>query len=138
MSGFDYFKKCVTTHYAEFNGRARRTEYWFFVLFATIIAMLLLALGYGINTLFQTNNPIVFMAPITLFLLALFIPSIAVSVRRLHDTNKSGWYYLISLIPYIGGLVMLIFYFTPGDKGENNYGDDPINPSTSKIIDDLV
>ena len=64
------------------------------------------------------------------FYLSLIIPTLAVTVRRLHDTNKSGWYYFISLIPLIGGIILLVWLLSDGDRYANNYGDDPKNPGT--------
>jgi uncharacterized membrane protein YhaH (DUF805 family) len=107
----------VLENYAVFEGRARRMEYWMFVLinlFIVVGARLLdsaLGLGGAIGFLYG---------------LAILIPSIAVSVRRLHDTGRTGWWILLGLVPVIGTLVLLVFYCLGGDPGDNEYGPDPI------------
>lgn len=98
----------VFQNYANFSGRARRSEYWFFVLFNTIAYIVLIFLGVAIR----------FPALGLLYILAALIPSIAVAVRRMHDVGKSGWY---SLIP----IYSIILVFTEGDTGDNEYGPDP-------------
>lgn len=106
--------------YAEFTGRSRRKEYWMFVLLAIglniIAAVLDSLLGSRMG-----NLGIVAM----LLALVLLVPSIAVGVRRLHDTDKSGWWLLIALIPFIGAIVLIVFYATDGTKGPNRFGEDP-------------
>jgi uncharacterized membrane protein YhaH (DUF805 family) len=98
-------------NYAVFDGRARRKEYWFYVLF-TFVACLLLAAPGGI--------------PAALYWLATLVPTFAVTVRRLHDTGRSGWWYLLILIPLVGGIVLLVFWLQRGTQGRNRYGDDPV------------
>ncbi|MDD5662833.1 MAG: DUF805 domain-containing protein [Victivallaceae bacterium] len=102
--------------YAVFDGRTRRKEYWFFVLFNVIIS---LVLGF-VDGLLSSSGIIG-----VIYGFAVLIPSIAVSVRRLHDINRSGWWLLIGLIPLIGTIVMLIFMVTDGTTGDNQYGADP-------------
>jgi len=106
----------VLKKYAVLNGRARREEYWYFVLFNIIINIVL----GGIDSV---TNGIGLLAG--LYTLAVLIPSIAVSVRRLHDTDRSGWWLLIGLIPVIGCIVILIFMVQDGKPGENQYGSNP-------------
>lgn len=106
----------VLKKYAVFNGRARRKEYWMFVLFNLIIAFVLgfiegLAGGPGVVGL--------------IYSLAVLIPGIAVSVRRLHDTDRSGWWLLIALVPLIGAIVLLVFMVQDSNPGENQYGSNP-------------
>lgn len=112
--------------YADFNGRARRAEYWLFTLL-----MILFSIPFSIVTeIAETTGQ---MGPATaglilvfgLVMLGLFIPSLAVSVRRLHDTNRSGWWVLIGLIPFLGGLVLFIFAILDGTPGPNRFGADP-------------
>jgi uncharacterized membrane protein YhaH (DUF805 family) len=118
--------------YAEFNGRARRSEYWLFMLFIIIVEIVYFAL-LGVTGGFSSNGPsgvsAGMMGIFSLFCLAIFIPLLAVAVRRLHDTDRSGWWLLISLIPGIGGLVLFIFYLLPGTNGPNKFGPDPKSPS---------
>ncbi len=112
----------VLKQYADFNGRARRKEYWMFVLFNTIFAFAAMALD---NVLGIAMEGIGYGPLYGLYLLAVIIPSIAVGVRRLHDIGKSGWMMLISLIPLIGGIWLLVLLLTDGTPGENEYGANP-------------
>ena len=116
--------------YADFNGRSRRKEYWMFWLFQVIISLILVALMFigGLDSSSiesEFNGFGIFIAFILgMFVLAMLIPNIAVAVRRFHDQDKSGWMYLLSLIPYIGGLIIFIFMLLPGTYGPNQYGED--------------
>jgi uncharacterized membrane protein YhaH (DUF805 family) len=105
----------VLKKYAVVSGRARRSEYWYFVLFNLIIFIILTIIDYAINSAILS----------TIYSLAVLIPSIAVAVRRLHDTNRTGWWLLIGLIPIIGFIVLLIFMVQDSQKGENQYGPNP-------------
>lgn len=106
----------VLKNYAGFSGRARRQEYWMFLLFNMIIAFVL---GF-IEGIFGSPG-IIGM----LYSLAVLIPSIAVSMRRLHDTGRSGWWMLIGFIPVLGAIVLLIFFVQDSMQGENQYGPSP-------------
>jgi len=106
----------VLKKYAVFNGRARRTEYWMFVLFNLIIGIVL-GIVEGI-----LGSPGVIGA---LYALALIIPSIAVSVRRLHDTERSGACLLIAFVPLIGTIVLLVFLVQDSKPDQNQYGANP-------------
>ncbi len=103
----------VLKQYADFNGRARRKEYWMFILFFFIIYIVLGVIA-GIM-------PKVGLALIGIFYLGMIVPIIAVSCRRMHDVGKSGWYQLIPIYSFILAV-------TEGDKGDNEYGSDPKNP----------
>ena len=113
----------VLKKYAVFSGRARRQEYWMYFLFNVIIACVLAFIdraaglaaqsGFGLGPLYG------------LYALATLLPSIAVAVRRLHDTNRSGWMLLIGLIPILGGLAVLFFQCQDSQPGENKYGPNP-------------
>lgn len=108
--------------YAVFSGRAQRAEYWYYVLFYLIIN---LVLGY-IDRLMNPTIPQDGAGVLTgVFVLATLIPSLAVGARRLHDTNRSGWWLLISLIPLIGAVVLLIFTVQDGTPGDNRFGPNP-------------
>ena len=101
--------------YAEFSGRANRAEYWIFFLVNALITFFLIFL-----------IPIIGLRPIwmiiALFCLGTFIPSLSVFVRRLHDTDRSGWWYFISFVPLVGGIVLLVFTLLPGTPGTNRFG----------------
>jgi uncharacterized membrane protein YhaH (DUF805 family) len=112
----------VLKKYALFEGRARRKEYWYFVLFNFLITVLLIAIDYVTGTI---NVEVGIGLLSGIYSLAILVPSIAVSVRRLHDTDRSGWWVLISLIPIIGGIVLLIFMVQDSTSGDNRYGPNP-------------
>ena len=116
-----YFLYCLQ-HYADFNGRTRRSEYWYYTLFNFLIyiACVVLALLLAI----ATDTP-GFIALAYLWGLATLLPTIAVCVRRLHDTGKSGWFYLTVLIPLVGGILMLVWKCTDSELGHNGYGPNP-------------
>jgi uncharacterized membrane protein YhaH (DUF805 family) len=131
----------VLRQYADFNGRARRKEYWMFVLFnfiimfggmivLGIIAQIIESMTFTVSADSQvaqakgSGNGVVAIVVI-LYVLATIIPSLAVAVRRLHDTNQSGWMMLIGLIPVLGGIWLLMSMVEEGDKGDNKYGPDP-------------
>ena len=107
--------------YAEFSGRSRRKEYWMFVLFNILVGIVASIIDTAIFSYsFGDNGPINILVS-----LALLIPGIAVGVRRLHDLGKSGWWYLLIFAVIIGWIVLLIWFCTDGEKGSNQYGDDP-------------
>jgi uncharacterized membrane protein YhaH (DUF805 family) len=116
--------------YAEFSGRSRRKEYWMFVLLNLLIAVAvwaLMALLY-IAGLSETDMTAIMMPVFILYALvalAFVIPGLAVTVRRLHDTDRSGWNILLGLIPLVGAIVLLVFYCTDGTPGPNRFGPDP-------------
>ena len=108
-----YWKRVVLEKYADFTGRARRSEYWWFTL-ANIIAVFVLAILIAVADIFWVLYVI--------YGLALIIPSIAVTIRRLHDTDKSGWWILIALVPFVGGIVLLVFMCIDSTPGTNQWG----------------
>ncbi len=108
--------------YADFSGRAQRAEYWFFVLFNIVIGLIL---GF-IDSFIGTFNIVTGIGLLEgIYNLAILIPFIAVSVRRLHDIGRTGWWLLILLIPVIGFIVLFIFFVQDSNPGENQYGDNP-------------
>ena len=121
--------------YADFSGRARRKEFWLFALLMFLIEIAFMGLLSAVGgSPMMLVDPAV--APATgasgtvlmiygLVLLALLIPSVAVAIRRLHDTNRRGWWILIGLIPLIGQLVLFVFYLLDGTPGPNRFGPDP-------------
>ena len=106
----------VLKKYAVFNGRARRKEYWMFILFYVIIAFVLAIIDSVIGTGFLLYG---------LYALAMLIPNIAVAVRRLHDTGRSGWFLLIGFIPLIGAIVLIVLFCMDSQPGDNQYGPNP-------------
>ena len=117
------FSESVSTclkKYFVFEGRASRSEYWWF--------QLIVSPSYFISTFLENEISYLFLG-ITLFTL---IPAISAGVRRLHDTNRSGFFLLISFIPFIGGLVLLFFLIPEGTKGKNRFGPNPLKNITKK------
>ena len=112
----------VLKKYAVFSGRARRKEYWFFVLFNIIISIVLAVID-GVTGSFSPEAGMGLLGGI--YTLAVWIPGIAVSVRRLHDTERSGWWLLIALVPLIGAIVLLVFMVQDSKPGQNQYGANP-------------
>jgi uncharacterized membrane protein YhaH (DUF805 family) len=114
-------------NYAAFKGRSNRSEYWYFTLFQFIfvIVAILLDVALGLNF-----TPVPYGFIYLSYVLATFIPGLSVSVRRLHDLNKSGWWLLIALIPFIGGIWMLVLMASEGTRGDNKYGADPNGTAT--------
>jgi|APMI01.1.fsa_nt_gi uncharacterized membrane protein YhaH (DUF805 family) len=115
----NWYKKVVFENYANFNGRARRAEYWWFFLFNLIITYGLIILGSVLEI-----SALVVLSQI--YSLAVLIPSLAVAVRRVHDVGKSGWFILIPIYS-------LILVLTEGNRGTNEYGSDPKNSSLDEI-----
>lgn len=120
MNSFDYFKKCFR-QYADFSSRARRAEYWYFQLYSWLFSFAALILDTYIfgTTLEETG---LFGA---LYSLLIIIPNLAVSVRRLHDTGRSGWTILLTLIPIVGWTALLIFDCEDSQKETNKWGTNP-------------
>ncbi len=117
-------------NYSNFDGRARRSEYWYFALFTFLINMVLSTLS-GIFTGLSgsgdgMNIGVIIIGVIALVVgIGLLLPSLAVNVRRLHDIGKSGWWLLIGFIPFVGGIVLFIFSLMDSQPGENMYGPNP-------------
>jgi uncharacterized membrane protein YhaH (DUF805 family) len=117
------FQQAVATcfgKYADFTGRARRSEYWYFVLFniaGQFVTGLLDAFLFGSNGLGLING---------MFGLAVLLPALAVGVRRLHDIGRSGWWLLISFVPLVGVILLIVWFCRQGDPGPNRFGPDPM------------
>ena len=129
-----WFLEALTAKYATFDGRARRKEYWYFVLFYCL-AMVALVIVDGITGTLEEEAGVGLLSG--LFVLATLIPTLAVTVRRLHDTNRSGWWILINIIPIIGGIVLLVFTVQDSQPGGNRFGPNPkgvIGPGTPMPI----
>ena len=113
-------RTCLTK-YATFSGRAQRSEYWYFFLFlmlANIIASVLDSVIFG-------DIPVLYL----IIMLALLVPSITAGVRRLHDTDRSGWWLLLGLVPFVGVIVLIVFLCQRGTVGPNQFGPDPLQAS---------
>ena len=108
---------CLKNKYADFSGRASRSEYWWFALGMFIVNVVINLIGRA--------APMVGLILAVVFCLAVIVPALAAGVRRLHDTGKSGWWLLLCLIPLIGGIVLLIFFVLPSDSASNAYGEAP-------------
>lgn len=117
--------------YAQFTGRSDRKEFWYFCLFYILVSAILsvidgVAFGGGVHGVIGQGFDYSSSGPLaTIFGIASFIPGIAVSVRRLHDTNRSGWLYLLWLIPIIGWILLLIWYCQKGQPTANAHGEPP-------------
>ena len=108
--------------YADFKGRARRKEYWMFFLFNVIIAF---ALGL-IDGVFGWSDSELGLGVLgSIYSLCVFVPSLSVSVRRLHDIGKSGWNYFYILIPIVGPIILIVWFFTEGELCSNKWGENP-------------
>ena len=112
----------VLKNYVVFTGRARRTEYWMFVLCNIIVAILLAVIDRMLGTVSEGGQGLLG----SIYSLAVLLPSIAVGVRRLHDTGRSGLWFLIVFVPCVGGIILLVFFVQGGDAGPNEYGPDPM------------
>jgi uncharacterized membrane protein YhaH (DUF805 family) len=127
-------------NYAGFHGRARRREYWMFVLVNAVIGIALIVIGkltkmpdgptfgvgmsrngLGVFGIGVFGNPILFQV----YALATFLPFLAVEIRRLHDIGRTGWWWLFGLVPVLGWIVLVVFCATDGVAGDNRYGPDP-------------
>lgn len=117
----------VLKKYAVFGGRSRRKEYWYFVLFNVIVGIVLSVIDSVLGTPGAEGGGGLLSG---IYGLAVLIPSIAVTIRRLHDTGRSGWWILIYLIPVIGFLVLLFFNVQDSQPGDNQFGP---NPKTSRV-----
>ena len=120
----------VLKKYAVFGGRARRKEYWLFTLFNMIIAYVLLAIDYLVGTDYGSNMGLLY----TLYILATLLPSLAVFVRRLHDTGRSGWWFFIGFVPLVGAIILIVFMVLDSQSGSNKYGEDPKSVSTVPTV----
>ena len=136
MVSFPDAVKMFFTRYVDFQGRSRRSEYWWVVLFNLIVSLVLVGLAFALGGNFGSGelSPIamILFAVFGLYMLAIILPSIALFVRRLHDINQTGWIYLglvvASLIPFIGfiaSIAMIVIACIPGTVGPNKYGPDP-------------
>lgn len=125
--------RTITTNYANFLGRARRKEYWMFFLANVLICFIL-----GFLSAFFLNGPgetVVYNVIIYLYSAVLFIPGLALTIRRLQDTGRSGWWCLIVLVPFIGAIILFVFLVQDSQEGSNEYGPNPkeLQPDTENV-----
>ncbi len=136
MTFMELVQTCLQLKYAGFEGRARRSEYWWFMLFVTLVMGVIETIAFSVAmvTAYDDSMSIVGILAVIvagLLMLGLIVPAIAVAVRRLHDLGWSGWWYLAQLIPIVGGLAALaiiIGFMMRGNDGPNKYGLDPLAP----------
>ncbi len=125
------FKNVVLNNYANFNGRARRSEYWYFILVQIILAIIAMIIDSALGL---TIAPLPYGAFYIIVTLGLFIPALAVFVRRLHDVGKSGWWILI-YFTIIGVFYLLYLLVIDGDNGQNEYGPNPKGIGNDEIAE---
>ena len=124
-SMWDYYVKCLK-NYATFDGRARRTEYWSFYLFNVLISVGTVLLGVLLGNVAHSEEVILFFSILAcIYTLATFIPGLAVLARRLHDTGRAAGWWFISLVPFVGGFILLAWMFGDSEPGENRFGPNP-------------
>lgn len=136
MTFGESIKTCFSK-YVTFSGRAQRSEFWWFALFVFLGQMVLtwvdIALfgttEVGPGSISGESDVAIFSA---VFGLGTLLPYISVSVRRLHDTDRSGWWYWLVLIPLVGWIILIVWYATKGTDGRNRFGDDPLNPGAGR------
>ena len=126
----NWYLDAFKNKYADFNGRARRTEYWMFMLFH-ILAIFILAFLAGAMTGLGWES--MGWILLVIYVLLSFIPALSITVRRLHDTGKSGWFYLLTFIPYVGGFILLVFTVQDSENTYNKWGPNPKSPNTDEI-----
>jgi uncharacterized membrane protein YhaH (DUF805 family) len=108
-------------NYVGFSGRASRSEFWYWILFTVLVSIALTIIDLGILGTSSNVNPFS-----SIWSLITFLPSLAIGVRRLHDTDRSGWWWLIAFIPVIGIIVLIVFWCFEGTRGSNRFGPDPL------------
>lgn len=133
MGFADAIRTCLGK-YATFSGRASRSEYWWFYLFIVLVFAVLIILDMTILG-YDPEDPLDYPVLFFIGLLALFLPMLSAAIRRLHDTDRSGWWYLITFIPVIGGIVLLVFLILKGTEGTNRFGPDPLGQSVGNVFD---
>jgi len=133
MNMIDWYKKVVFENYANFKGRATRNEFWYYSLINILLYILCIfsIVLLGEVTDYETSEAISGIIAIifTLYYLCVLIPSLAVTVRRLHDAGKSGWNFLVYFIPFVGPILLLVFLATDSDIFTNKWGPNPKAPA---------
>jgi len=109
-------------NYANFSGRACRSELWFWILFQ-LLAIIVSSIVSGILAAIIGNAGWIIYG---IVIIGLILPTLAVEIRRLHDLDKSGWWFFITLVPFVGGIILIIFFCTEGTPGPNRFGSNPL------------
>ena len=109
-------------NYVGFSGRASRSEFWYWMLFTVLVSIAMTMIDLGILGISSNVNPFS-----SIWSLATFLPSLAIGVRRLHDTDRNGWWWLIAFIPLIGIIVLIVFWCSEGTRGSNRFGPDRLS-----------
>jgi uncharacterized membrane protein YhaH (DUF805 family) len=121
--------RSVLAQYVGFTGRARRSEYWWWALFTVLVGLAAAILDSVLGTTFGPDNSPAWRGSTgvigSIVNLALLLPTLAVAVRRLHDTDRSGWWLLIGLVPIVGAIVLLVFFVMDSTAGTNRFGANP-------------
>jgi uncharacterized membrane protein YhaH (DUF805 family) len=123
MEAVRWFQLVVTKRYSAFDGRARRAEFWWYMLAVLVLDVVLAVIQAPMHTRVLTG----------LVGLGLFAPTLGVEIRRLHDIGKSAWWLLIAFVPVIGGFVLLYWFTQPGTAGPNQFGPDPKSEMTVSV-----
>lgn len=140
MSFTEAVRTCMTEKYFRISGRASRAEFWLFTLAVYIELAVILCLELFLKELSeQLEDPktamiILFVLLFLLLaLLVVIIPSITVAIRCLHDTGRSGWWYLLNAVPWVGSIILLIFFCQPSEPGTNEFGPNPYEAPEADI-----
>lgn len=120
---------------ADFSGRSRRTEYWMFQLFNLLLGLALGLVGFFTGFLLSERDGFnVFAICLGIYGIVSFVPALSVTVRRLHDIGRSGWWYFIGIVPLIGGIILLVFTVLDSDPDRNEYGPNPKVPGHANVV----
>ncbi len=140
MTFGDSIKTCLSK-FVTWQGRASRSEYWYFILFALLCYIAAAVIDNVLGTTIKIPNPetgleqsLGYGYAYVLVALALLLPSLSAMVRRLHDTDRSGWWYWIALIPLIGGILLIVWFCSRGTEGSNKFGADPLGGDIGQVF----
>jgi uncharacterized membrane protein YhaH (DUF805 family) len=139
ISLWGYFTRALTSKYVDFQGRARRKEYWGFILFNVLVLIAVTIIGILIDTAVGNIGsrgeevPVVFLILLGIYYLGTLLPSLAILGRRLHDINLSAWFILLAFIPYVGGIIIFVMTVLSSYPGRNKYGPSPVRPKGQQM-----
>lgn len=129
----------VISRYSDFTSRASRTEYWNYVFINLLFSLMTIAIDQILGTTFTFMGvPVFYGYTYALYALIVFIPGLAVGVRRLHDVGKSGWYYLLIFLPVIGFIWLLVLFVTRSQNGSNAYGPSPLDETENRNFSSMM